>query len=83
MTEHDPALGTGYAAAKFGSRTATPRILALYAGVGGYRAPEQPLRLNRGTATALRAAGYTMVRVRHGLRTHEISLARYLDTHRT
>ncbi|WP_378146327.1 hypothetical protein ACFJGV_01615 [Cnuibacter sp. UC19_7] len=83
MTDHDPELGTGYAAAKFGSRTTTPKILAIYAGIGGYRAPDQPLRLNRGTATALRDAGYTMVRVRHRFRTHDISLARYLHTHRT
>ncbi|ARJ06927.1 hypothetical protein GCM10010988_22620 [Cnuibacter physcomitrellae] len=82
MTDHDPHLGTGYGAAKFGSRTITPKILAIYAGIGGYRVPDQPLRLNRGTATALRAAGYTMVRVRHRLRTHDISLSRYLDTHR-
>ncbi|ARJ04164.1 hypothetical protein GCM10010988_28940 [Cnuibacter physcomitrellae] len=75
-------LGTVYGAAKFGSRTATPRILTVYAGVGGHHEPVQRLRLTRGTAQELRAGGYTMVRVRHRFRTYEISLTRYLGLDR-
>ncbi len=71
---------TRYGRHKFGSDTAMPAIREVYAGVGGWKDfREAGLRLNRSTATELRAEGITMVRVKWRLKTIEISLIRYLD----
>ncbi|ARJ06124.1 hypothetical protein GCM10010988_13090 [Cnuibacter physcomitrellae] len=70
---------TRYGRYKFGSDTAMPVIREVYAGAGGWKDfREAGLKLNRGTATELRAEGITMVRVRWRLKTVEISLLRYL-----
>jgi len=70
---------TRYGRYKFGSDTAMPVIREVYAGAGGWRAAEgDRMRLTRASATALRAEGVTMVRVRWHLRTVEVSLLRYL-----
>ncbi|MGD8194356.1 hypothetical protein ACEXQB_007655 [Herbiconiux sp. P18] len=76
---HPTDAPTRYSAVKFGSPRARPKIVGVYKGIGGWTPPPNPAeRLARPVAERLRSEGYTLIRVRHRFRTHEVSLLRYL-----